>query len=186
MPTNKEKTKIVTNVSVTWNWILFSTSHFHERFHSILITLLVLLNSCGVSWQQDHVSLDCRECGGYAMARPCPDCNGTCQSEWRRNLAAVSDYYSHFFFLNFSFTFLYSNPFPKVIINRFDHLFFKQWISCYPSTLSKDLNGIYLLFSFTLSSLSLPFSLSTILQDVSFPFHVIKSVNCKDVVLPQW
>ncbi|KAG1657344.1 Protein pinocchio [Nymphon striatum] len=26
--------------------------------------------TCGVSWADGHVSLDCSECGGYAMARP--------------------------------------------------------------------------------------------------------------------
>lgn len=42
--------------------------------------------SCGVSWREQHVSLDCGECGGYALSRPCPRCGGRCQSEWRRNL----------------------------------------------------------------------------------------------------
>jgi hypothetical protein len=45
--------------------------------------------SCGVSWHQNHVTLDCRECGGYAMERPCPECDGKCDSQWRRNLTAV-------------------------------------------------------------------------------------------------
>ncbi|XP_071450911.1 protein pinocchio [Hetaerina americana] len=42
--------------------------------------------SCGVSWREEHVSLDCGECGGYALSRPCPRCSGRCQTEWRRNL----------------------------------------------------------------------------------------------------
>ncbi|CAD6998435.1 unnamed protein product [Ceratitis capitata] len=28
--------------------------------------------TCGVSWTDDHVSLDCSECGGYSLERPCP------------------------------------------------------------------------------------------------------------------
>jgi hypothetical protein len=47
--------------------------------------------SCGVSWQEDPVSLDCAECGGYAMQRPCPDCDGKCDSIWERNLSATHD-----------------------------------------------------------------------------------------------
>ncbi|XP_013783931.1 protein pinocchio-like isoform X2 [Limulus polyphemus] len=44
--------------------------------------------SCGVSWYEDHVSLDCPECGGYALQRPCPECEGQCESKWRRDLAS--------------------------------------------------------------------------------------------------
>ncbi|XP_017785552.1 PREDICTED: protein pinocchio [Nicrophorus vespilloides] len=43
--------------------------------------------TCGVSWADDHVSLDCSECGGYAMRRPCPSCDGTCGSQWKRDLS---------------------------------------------------------------------------------------------------
>ncbi|KAK5641131.1 hypothetical protein RI129_009678 [Pyrocoelia pectoralis] len=42
--------------------------------------------TCGVSWVEDHVSLDCSECGGYALERPCPKCDGSCGSVWRRDL----------------------------------------------------------------------------------------------------
>ncbi|XP_055935658.1 uncharacterized protein LOC129965625 isoform X2 [Argiope bruennichi] len=45
-------------------------------------------SNCGVSWYDDHVSLDCSECGGYAMYRPCPTCNGQCGSMWRRDVKA--------------------------------------------------------------------------------------------------
>lgn len=54
-------------------------SHFNSCF------------SCGVSWYEDHVSLDCSECGGYAMQRPCLKCDGQCDSIWRRDLAASHD-----------------------------------------------------------------------------------------------
>jgi hypothetical protein len=43
--------------------------------------------TCGVSWTEDHVSLDCFECGGYSMQRPCPVCDGKCESTFRRDLA---------------------------------------------------------------------------------------------------
>lgn len=42
--------------------------------------------TCGVSWSDNHVSLDCRECGCYALERPCPMCDGKCHSKWRRDL----------------------------------------------------------------------------------------------------
>lgn len=51
--------------------------------------LRLQLNSCftcGVSWHEDHVSLDCRECGGYSLERPCPLCEGRCNSIWKRDL----------------------------------------------------------------------------------------------------
>jgi len=44
--------------------------------------------SCGVCWFEEHVSLDCRECGGYALVRPCPSCDGRCGNKWTRNLQA--------------------------------------------------------------------------------------------------
>nr|XP_018896032.1 PREDICTED: protein pinocchio-like isoform X1 [Bemisia tabaci]XP_018896033.1 PREDICTED: protein pinocchio-like isoform X1 [Bemisia tabaci] len=51
--------------------------------------LRLQLNSCftcGVSWVDDHVSLDCSECGGYSLERPCPLCSGRCSSVWKRDL----------------------------------------------------------------------------------------------------
>uniref|UniRef100_A0A0C9R049 Protein pinocchio n=1 Tax=Amblyomma americanum TaxID=6943 RepID=A0A0C9R049_AMBAM len=44
--------------------------------------------TCGVSWCEDHASLDCAECGGYALHRPCLHCNGSCDGIWSRDLAA--------------------------------------------------------------------------------------------------
>lgn len=65
-----------------------------DAIYIVSINDLFTLNRCGVSWQEDHVSLDCSECGGYAMQRPCPNCEGKCQSIWRRNLVAVSRFES--------------------------------------------------------------------------------------------
>lgn len=42
--------------------------------------------TCGVSWVEHHVSLDCSECGGYALERPCPRCDGHCGATWKRDL----------------------------------------------------------------------------------------------------
>lgn len=44
--------------------------------------------TCGVSWHQEHISLDCSECGGYALHRPCLRCNGHCEGVMDRDLAA--------------------------------------------------------------------------------------------------
>lgn len=51
-------------------------SHLHSCF------------TCGVSWVEDHVSLDCPECGGYSLERPCPACDGQCDATWKRDLAS--------------------------------------------------------------------------------------------------
>lgn len=48
---------------------------------------------CGCNWQQDHVSLDCPECDGYALSRPCPSCDGRCQQVWQRNINATHDHH---------------------------------------------------------------------------------------------
>uniref|UniRef100_A0A6G1S651 Protein pinocchio n=1 Tax=Aceria tosichella TaxID=561515 RepID=A0A6G1S651_9ACAR len=46
---------------------------------------------CGCNWLEDHVSLDCPECGGYALTRPCPSCDGKCNQTWTRNISATHD-----------------------------------------------------------------------------------------------
>lgn len=64
--------------------------------HLTIEDLRVALNSCwlcGCNWQQDHVSLDCPECGGYALTRPCANCDGQCQQVWRRNINGSHDYH---------------------------------------------------------------------------------------------
>uniref|UniRef100_A0A0A9XD94 Chaperone protein DnaJ n=3 Tax=Lygus hesperus TaxID=30085 RepID=A0A0A9XD94_LYGHE len=75
----------------------FSSFSSTEELSSYLGTEPVLsieelrlqLNSCftcGVSWTEDHVSLDCSECGGYSLERPCPTCEGHCSAVWKRDL----------------------------------------------------------------------------------------------------
>lgn len=64
------------------------------------------LNSCrlcGCNWLQDHISLDCRECGGYALTRPCPKCDGSCEQLWTRNISATHDRHTAFWSGNCAF-----------------------------------------------------------------------------------
>lgn len=41
--------------------------------------------TCGVSWTDYQVSLDCSECGGYSLERPCMICDGNCGQPWKRD-----------------------------------------------------------------------------------------------------
>ncbi|CAO1306100.1 unnamed protein product [Diamesa serratosioi] len=43
--------------------------------------------TCGVSWSEGHVSLDCQECGGYSSDRPCVTCEGACGQMWKRDFS---------------------------------------------------------------------------------------------------
>lgn len=64
--------------------------------HLTIEELRLAINSCwlcGCNWQQDHVSLDCQECGGYALTRPCPNCDGRCKEVWKRNINGSHDYH---------------------------------------------------------------------------------------------
>lgn len=47
--------------------------------------------SCGVSWRNEEASLDCNECGGYPLRRPCPECCGQCGAIWDRDLTKSHD-----------------------------------------------------------------------------------------------
>nr|CAD7260248.1 unnamed protein product [Timema shepardi] len=76
-----------------------SLEELHHYFNSSdavlsIEELRLQLNSCftcGVSWHDEHVSLDCRECGGYSLERPCPLCDGRCNSVWKRDLTMLAD-----------------------------------------------------------------------------------------------
>ncbi|XP_014210686.1 protein pinocchio [Copidosoma floridanum] len=64
----------------------------HPQYQDTIMTIEELraqLNSCfscGVSWSEEHVSLDCSECGGYSLQRPCPLCDGRCHTVWKRDI----------------------------------------------------------------------------------------------------
>ena len=49
--------------------------------------------TCGVTWAEDQVSLDCAECGGYSLERPCMLCDGVCGQLWKRDFTMVSNDY---------------------------------------------------------------------------------------------
>ena len=57
--------------------------------------------TCGVSWSEGHVSLDCQECGGYSSDRPCVTCEGACGQMWKRDFSLVS-FVDLFFSVEFS------------------------------------------------------------------------------------
>lgn len=61
--------------------------------------LSCFLRRCGVSWSEEHVSLDCSECGGYSLQRPCPLCDGRCHTAWKRDLTMVSVAFTVLFLL---------------------------------------------------------------------------------------
>lgn len=41
---------------------------------------------CWCSWSQGETGHNCVECGGYALSRPCPVCQGRCDSIWHRDV----------------------------------------------------------------------------------------------------
>ena len=45
--------------------------------------------SCRCSWYDGEFSAGCAECGGFAVLRPCPVCDGHCASMWQRNVDMV-------------------------------------------------------------------------------------------------
>lgn len=60
--------------------------------------------TCGVTWTDDHVSLDCGECGGYSLERPCPLCDGKCGALWKRDFTMVFFFsFLKIFYNSFSF-----------------------------------------------------------------------------------
>lgn len=76
---------------------------------------------CGVSWSEEHVSLDCSECGGYSLQRPCPLCDGRCRTSWKRDLTMVRIYFWSIFFFSLSpWPIVYSiNIFKKRVFGWF-------------------------------------------------------------------
>ena len=77
------------------------------------------------------------------MARPCPDCNGTCQSEWRRNLAAVSYNYNSFRFLSLHFL---SPPFFSLLFSP-DFFILSNYFSFF-QTIFYSFKPFFILFIF--------------------------------------
>ncbi|XP_074656797.1 uncharacterized protein LOC141910007 [Tubulanus polymorphus] len=42
-------------------------------------------SSCHACWLYQQITADCRECGGFAIQRPCPVCDGRCMQTWTRD-----------------------------------------------------------------------------------------------------
>ncbi|XP_015186812.1 PREDICTED: uncharacterized protein LOC107071900 [Polistes dominula] len=95
-PTSESLSRHGSNISLSCHSLCDSVDSnnqgSHPQYQDTILTIEELraqLNSCftcGVSWSQDHVSLDCSECGGYSLQRPCPLCDGRCRKEWKRDL----------------------------------------------------------------------------------------------------
>jgi hypothetical protein len=47
--------------------------------------------TCGAQWSEDLWSKGCEECGGGALKRPCPACEGRCGETWRRAVMDSND-----------------------------------------------------------------------------------------------
>ena len=42
--------------------------------------------TCGAYWSEGQFTKNCEECGGFAMTRSCPTCQGQCGAIWRRQV----------------------------------------------------------------------------------------------------
>ncbi|KAK2172390.1 hypothetical protein NP493_966g00003 [Ridgeia piscesae] len=57
---------------------LIQSPEYQRRF--------TMCQMCWCSWSQGETGQDCQECGGYALSRPCPVCQGRCDSTWHRDV----------------------------------------------------------------------------------------------------
>ena len=71
--------------------LLFWFTYLHLFcFYIMLSNFLYAIFSCQASWYDDQTGSECEECGGYAMVRPCPVCEGMCNKRWQRDIDMVS------------------------------------------------------------------------------------------------
>lgn len=47
--------------------------------------------ACGADWASGAHTPDCRCCGGGALERACPSCEGRCDARWRRAVVDSND-----------------------------------------------------------------------------------------------
>ena len=47
--------------------------------------------TCGADWETGAFSEDCEECGGGALTRLCPMCEGKCGQTWSKMLIDTRD-----------------------------------------------------------------------------------------------
>lgn len=50
-----------------------------------------ICRSCGADWAANQTGQDCPLCDGWALARPCPHCDGVCGSLWSRAVLDSND-----------------------------------------------------------------------------------------------
>ncbi|XP_072041790.1 uncharacterized protein [Amphiura filiformis] len=43
-------------------------------------------STCHICWRLQTYTQGCEECGGFALTRPCPICNGKCLAIWNREV----------------------------------------------------------------------------------------------------
>lgn len=48
---------------------------------------------CWCGWHEGQSSSNCEECGGHAMSRPCPVCDGRCGKIWSRDVDMTHAYH---------------------------------------------------------------------------------------------
>jgi hypothetical protein len=48
--------------------------------------------ACGSVWSRGEARQDCPICDGYALARPCPICSGSCEGVWQRAIQDSNDF----------------------------------------------------------------------------------------------
>ncbi|XP_046375309.1 protein pinocchio-like [Haliotis rufescens] len=51
---------------------------------------------CGKVWFDNVFTANCKECGNFAMTRPCPICKGQCGRVWNRNLKMSHAYHKDY------------------------------------------------------------------------------------------
>ena len=54
-------------------------------------------STCGVNWANNKFTDNCLECGGFALKRFCPICDGKCSSIWRRQVSMSNAYKEAFY-----------------------------------------------------------------------------------------
>ncbi|KAK3589210.1 hypothetical protein CHS0354_020069 [Potamilus streckersoni] len=48
---------------------------------------------CNQCWYDGKFDADCPECGGFALQRPCPICNGQCSNIWCRDIKSSHSFH---------------------------------------------------------------------------------------------
>ena len=54
-------------------------------------------STCKANWSEGIFTQKCLECGGFAMTRHCPHCEGTCGAVWVREVGMSHDYHEAFY-----------------------------------------------------------------------------------------